>query len=126
MLREDTGANKERLNGLGNNWLRFRRSYFKWSQDIGKAKLLYDILEKKEFNKLKDKNINVFLRHISSMTLIEPDLYALAVFLLNKSNIRGQTIKSEDWKVLEHTNLKKLEVTPRKPMLDSGVKHESS
>lgn len=118
MLKNDQGRNKERLNSLGSNWRNFRLKYRRLKTKIAKAKVLYDMLGSGSISKIAKTETKNFLSYISSLSMIEPDIYALAIFLLNNSNIRGHTIKNEDWKILENVSLKKLDATIRKPVLE--------
>lgn len=120
LLKNNDGANKDRLNKIGNNWASFMKHYRKVNDSVSKAKVLYDRIENKTFSKIESKDEKNFLNFMKNLNLIQQDFYSLAVFLLEISPIRGQTITSQDWKLVENLGLKKLEVTPRRPMLMEG------
>lgn len=117
MLKKDNGRNKKRLNSIGNKWRSFQSKLRKLNIDIGRAKGIYDIIDKKKLDEKDNMKIQLYFKCVQKISMIQPEIYALALFFLEYSRIKGQTIKSEDWRVLEHLDLKKLEVQKRKPVI---------
>jgi len=124
MLKTDNSQNKKRLNQIGENWNKFSRQYAGIKSDVVKSKVYYDKIEKKDFSKIDSADVQIFLRCSKRIQLIQKEIYALAIFLLAHSKIRGQTVKDTDFKVLENTGLKKLEVVPRRAMLDHKMEND--
>ena len=114
MLLTDEGRNKEKLRKIGKNWESYKHYLRRLDKQINLTKGFYDKLGKKDFSK-NDEDMKAFMKCANKLPLIKSDLYALAIFLLEKSPVKNLTIKSDDWKILEHIDLKKLQTGYRKP-----------
>jgi len=95
---------------------------------IAKSKMFYDLIEDKTFKK-KFQDLdgfqaflnNQFNRSISKIPLIQLDLYKLFVFLVKRSSIQHQTIRSDMFKILEYRDnirvgVKRDEIKPKEPI----------
>lgn len=119
MLKEDQGRNKTKLNTIGNNWQRFNRNFIRLCKKIDKAKVLYDKIEIKTFAKIETRDELNFLSYMRDFRIIQSDIYGLAIFLMGNSSIRGQTISAQDWKLVENLGFKKMDVSPRRPVVQT-------
>ncbi len=115
MLKNDNSPNSRNYNRIAENWKSVKIKMKRLDVWLNKAKGYFDKVEKKDYTKINDKDVREFLRYSRRIPLIKPDLYSLAIFLVKNSPLQKQTIPSEAWKVLEHTNLKKLDIGRRIP-----------
>lgn len=85
------------------------------SRHIFEVKLHYDLIEDKKFSH-QDKEVVLkrdFLRKASRVPLIAIDLYDLFVFLVLNTQLHRSMIPTEAFKILEHRDLKRLDMTKK-------------
>lgn len=116
------GSNEKKLNKIGKDWDDFLLRYKAFGRKIIEAKGFYDKIEKKDFTKIESKDVLDFLGLSKRIPLIQDEIYALAIFFLKMSRVKDNTIQEAEWKVLEHSGLKKIEVRPKRPVpKDEGI-----
>ena len=125
MLKADESKNSRRCRELGENWKMVSKRLKYFDIALNKSKGFYDKVEKKDFSKIDDKDVKNFLRLARKISLIKQDIYTLAIFLIKNSPLQKQTIPSEAWKILEHTDMKKLDIGKRVPQ-PINTQNESS
>jgi hypothetical protein len=115
MLKNDNSPNSKRCKEIAENWEDVKRDFRIFDIRLTRAKGFYDKIEKKDFSKINDKDVEEFMGYSKRISFIKEDIYTLAVFLIRNSPLQKQTIPSDAWKVLEHSGLKKLESGNKTP-----------
>ena len=115
MLKEDNSRNKERLNKLGNEWESFKITMKHIGKKLSQLKLFYDRVNEKKFKQIEDKSMSDFLSASTRLSLIQENLYALFIFFISHSRIKLGKITTQDWKVLQYVDLKKVSNVPKRP-----------
>lgn len=103
---------------LGKEWGKTKEILVEINELATKIKVFYDpILDKRFEKKTKDEGQvqamfkSYFRKTASEMALLQREIYDLFVFLVNNTTLRNATIPNEAWKVLEHRDMRKLDLT---------------
>lgn len=115
MMKEDKSSNNKKIKKLADNWKIFRRKFSKLKLQIRISKTYYDKIEDKKMKNISNNDLTQFKECIKKFNIIEEDIYALAVFLVQVTKLKAMTIRSEDWKILENFDLKKIDTVKRRP-----------
>ena len=118
---------KEKYKEMGKDWEETRIKLQRLNKHLTKLKTFYDPIIDKKFSKDIDepeKQILKFFRKTASkISILQPTLYELFIFLVKNSNIKRCKIPSEAFKVPEHVGYKKISLQD-KP--DISSREESS
>lgn len=105
----------------GKDFNDFEKKFHEIKKAMGKIKPIYDMIEDKKFEK-KDSDLTkvqrmlkkTFIKNLTKLSLMQRNIYDAWVILTRKTNLIGQSIPSDAFKVLENKNLMKLELDKAK------------
>ena len=116
------------VNWLGEDWVKteMQKDGFDWDKKkqeiermnkiVQKVKPLYDILEDKKFSKM-DKELakkRAFIAYSSRVPLFNNPATFMYVWFVKKTNLQNMKVRAEDYKVIEDTGFRKMEVKKSK------------
>jgi hypothetical protein len=106
MMKKDESPNKDTIRKIGETWFDRRgmkNNLMKISKISEKLNKTYSVLEDKKLTKEKRANIDFqsFLDQCEYLPLIENDLYALFVFLVQNCSVQNMNISQQYLKVLD-------------------------
>lgn len=117
---------KRKYEEQGKDWEQMKKDLDLINKQLNKAKVFYDALEDKSFKKAEKKDPekaihHFFIKNVSKIAIMQRKLFDLFIFLIKTSSIQRLQIDSESFKVLEHSNFRKIEAGRRLPPPPSGV-----
>lgn len=94
----------------GYNYEKTMKMIEKIDKKATEVKNFYDAIEDKKFeNKTKELKVKrYFIKTSSKIPPIQQEFYDFFVFLINKCQIKHQTIRNEYFKILEHQNFRNI------------------
>lgn len=101
----------EKYKELGKDWEKTEANFRSYEKKLMILKRYYDRIQDKTFSKKdkEQKEKSEFLKISSKYSLIRIELYYLYNFIMEKTTLQRQTIRSEAFKILEHAGFKKIE-----------------
>ena len=115
MLKNDNSPNSKKCRKLAEDWDKLKIRWRKFDKVLNLTKIHWDKIEKKNPLSPAKDDVRAFARYASKIPLIKEDLYTLFDFFMKNSPLSRKTIPSDAWKVLEHSELKKIDATRRSP-----------
>lgn len=105
LMIQDYGEDK--LKKEIENWDEKKEKLDLLNQLLARSKTFYDAISNKKFDKMKPEKVqNLFkkkyIQYASNIAVLQPELYSIAVYLINHSTIQNQTLRTEYIKVLEY------------------------
>lgn len=104
----------------GKDWNKVKEKLETINKLVSQVKVFYDPIVDKKFEK-KDKEVgkvqsmfkSYFVRTASKLPLLQRELYDLLILLVNNTTLRNATIPIEAFRILEHKDMRKLDLTKR-------------
>jgi len=117
---------KKEWENSGRNWKKTKKNFERIELKSIEVKTYYDAIEDKKMEK-KDKEVLIksfYLKTASKIPMIMPEIYDLFLMLVKKTNLQRLQVPAQDFKVLEHSNFKSLDMTNKPTQNKESEKKE--
>jgi hypothetical protein len=126
-LGEENVKKEWELKGKNYNWKKTKKLLVKLDKKSTEVKAFYDNFEDKRGER-KGKEMEIkryYAKTASKVPMLIPEIYELMIFLIKETSIQRQTISSEAFKILEHSQYRKIDLSKR-PMSSNTNTQPSS